>query len=482
VLSEPSPSRYFGTASSPQIRFAKYFLIGVEVLLLAYLIATEDVGPSARLLLGGAVGIAMLVVGTLDWPIGALFVLIVGSVMPRFKGTLASLHVRPEHVVIGLVSAFVGVRVLRGQMRLALRWRRFDYFLLGYIFLNFFTSAVTSPEPRMTLRWAVMNAIVIAPYFLFRLLVQSERVFQKMFDVMLWVGAAESGYGIFCFLSNRIFATEFGMEMNQYGSIPGTYGTHYEPNLFGSYSACCAIMFLVLFLLGERSRWHGFGFLITVLGAAVSLSRAVILALPVVALVVVVIALKQRRFQLRKFVPLAAAVAAVLLLVSPFLVGLLRERFSTIDLDLSELASDETTAGRIIQMTAAVQNIRAHPFLGTGTASFQLLFNWEDYMGEDLGGWVGNTPLRILHDTGIIGLSAFLLFVGSLLLTARRVIRVALPRTRIALIALSTGLLLYAITFQSCEASLLAFTWVHFGLLAAGVATCQSRYSALLQA
>jgi O-antigen ligase len=469
-------------ARSPQIRFAKYFLIGAEVLLLAYLIATEDVGQCARLLLGGAVGIVALVASTLDWPVGALSVLMVGSVMPRFKGTLAGLHVRPEHIVIGLVSAFAGVRVLRGQLRLALHWRRFDYFLLGYIFLNFFTSAVTSPEPRMTLRWAVMNAVVIAPYFLFRLLVTSERVFQKTFDVFLWVGAAESAYGIFCFLSNRILTTTFGMEMNQYGIIPGTYGTQYEPNLFGSYSACCAIMFLVLFLLGDRSRWHGFGFLITVLGAAVSLSRAVILAFPVVALVVVVIALKQRRFQLRRLVPLAAAAAVVLLLVSPFLVGLLRERFSTIDLDLSELASDETTAGRLIQMAAAVQNIQAHPLLGTGTASFQLLFNWEDYMGEDLGGWVGNTPLRILHDTGIIGLSAFLLFVGSLLLTARKMIRVAPTKTRIAIIALSAGLLLYAITFQSCEASLLAFTWVHFGLLAAGIDTCQSRYSALLQA
>ena len=49
------------------------------------------------------------------------------------------------------------------------------------------------------------------------------------------------------------------------------------------------------------------------------------------------------------------------------------------------------------------------------------------------------------------------------------------PRLGIAIIALEAGLLLYAITFQSSEASLLAFTWVHFGLLSSGVVIDQPR-------
>jgi len=35
---------------------------------------------------------------------------------------------------------------------------------------------------------------------------------------------------------------------------------------------------------------------------------------------------------------------------------------------------------------------------------------------------------------------------------------------------LCAGLLLYAITFQASEATLLSFTWIHFGVLAAAVA------------
>jgi O-antigen ligase len=447
------------------LNFAKPVVVIVELTALAYLAATEDLAPSAVLLLSLMAVIAILALTSVSWPTGAVVVLVVCSVMPRFKGTLFGLHVRPEHVGIAFVAAAIAWHALQARNRPVLHLQRFDYFLIAYILLNFFTSAVTSPEPHMTLRWAVMNAIVIAPYFLLRLLVNNRDIFKKAFDVMLWVGAAESTYGIVCFLSNRIFDTAFGMEIGQYGVIPGTYGTQYEPNLFGSYSACCAVMFLALYLLGDRSRWHGIGCLVTVLGAAVSLSRAVIVAFPVVALVVVFIALKRGRFQLRRFLPLAGGMAVLLLIISPFLLGLLRERFSTID--LSELSADDTTAGRIIQMAVAIQNVQAHPILGTGTASFQLLFNWEDYIGEDLAGWVGNTPLRILHDTGVVGLSIFLAFGGSLILTGRKIIRSAEPKTKSVLIALQAGLLLYAITFQSSEASLLAFTWVHLGILAA---------------
>jgi len=465
---------------SAKLPLAKWVVVIAELCALGYLIRTEDLAPSGLLLLSLIGAVALFALTSIEWPFGALAVLVTSSVMPRFKGTVFGLHLRPEHVGIGFVAGMLLWQVLRGRMRLTLLKQRFDYFLMAYILLNFFTSAFTSPEPRMTLRWAVMNAIVIAPYFLLRLLITSEVAFHQAFDIMLWVGAAESAYGVICFLSNRIFATQFGMEINQYGIIPGTYGTQYEPNLFGSYSACCAVMFLTLFLLGERSPWHGCGFLITVLGAAISLSRAVILAFPVVTLVVLWVAFKRGRFQLRRIVPLATAVALLLVIFSPFLLGLLRERFSTIG--VSEISSDETTAGRLVQMVVAVQDVQAHPLLGTGTASFQLLFNWLDYQGEDLGGWVGNTPLRILHDTGVIGLTVFLLFVGSLLLTARRIIKDSSPRTGKALIALQAGLLLYAITFQSAEASLLAFTWIHFGLLSAAITTAQPPRSVIMNA
>jgi O-antigen ligase len=454
-------------------RFAHHSLIVVEALALGWLIATEDLAPAGLLLIGVIAAVALFVISSTKWPFGALSVLAVSSVMPRFTETLFGLHVRPEHLGIGFVVVAVFLQALGTHTRTGRHLQRFDYYLIIYILLNFLTSAVTSPEPRMTMRWAVLNAIVIAPYFLLRLLVKDESSLYKAFHILLWVGATESAYGTLCFLCNRLFNTTLGVEVGQYGAIPGVYGTQYEANLFGSYAGCCALMFLVLFFLSEKPRSrYGWGFLITVLGAAVSLSRAVMLAFPVVALVVAWVALRRGRLQVRTVVPVAAALAVLLLMVSPFLVGFVRERFSTID--VGELTADNTTAGRIIQMAVAVEDVRVHPILGTGTASFQLVFNWGDYIGEDSAGWVGNTPLRILHDTGFVGLTVFLIFIGLLAIAARRAIRVAEPRTAAILIALEIGLLFYAITFQSTEASLLAFTWVHVGCLAAAVTITQS--------
>ena len=120
--------------------------------------------------------------------------------------------------------------------------------------------------------------------------------------------------------------------------------------------------------------------------------------------------------------------------------------------------------------------------LGTGMAqAFQLFFDWDDYLpgmqGEnDVAGWVGNTPLRILHDTGIIGLAIFLGFLIALARAVRKAVRNAGHDSRTIMIALSAGLVLYAITFQATEATILAFTWVHLGLLAAAVKVIQSSH------
>jgi O-antigen ligase len=125
-------------------------------------------------------------------------------------------------------------------------------------------------------------------------------------------------------------------------------------------------------------------------------------------------------------------------------------------------------------MAVAAEDVKAHPVLGTGTASFQLFFDWDDYIpamkgDSEAGGWVGNTPLRILHDTGLVGLAIFLLFLGFLARAVQKSVRTASASTRPVLLALSAGLLLYAITFQATEATILAFSWVHLGLLAAAV-------------
>jgi O-antigen ligase len=464
------------------IALSKRAVFAGEAILIGWLLATEDLGVFGFAALGLIAALVMAVVTSISWPLGALLVLTASSAMPRLAASVGGLHLRPEHIAIGFVALSLAWRALgkRGVPRLQLR--TFDYFLIAYIAMNFFTSAATSPQPHLTLRWAALNAIAVSPYFLISWMVTDEDKLHRTFQFLLGVGAVEAAYGVLSFLSNRAFQTTFGVEGAQYGSIPGTYGTQYEANLFGSYTACCAIMFLTCLTFGAKSRRsvYGLGFAITFLAALISLARSVLLALPVAALFVIWIALRRRELKLRKLVPWAVVFALVLLAVSPFVLSLVKERFSTID--VTELGSDSTSLVRIVQMAVAAEDVQAHPVLGTGTASFQLFFDWDDYLpgmqGEnDVAGWVGNTPLRILHDTGIVGLVIFLGFLIALARAVRKSVRYAGHDTRTIMIALSAGLVLYAITFQATEATILAFTWVHLGLLAAAVKVIQSPHS-----
>jgi hypothetical protein len=457
------------------------FLIGGELLVLGWLVATEDLSRTGLLLLGVIGGLGVLALATSKFPTGALWLLVTSSAMPRFAGTVLGLHVRAEHVAIGLVVLMVAVEVGRKKLNPSFDLKTFDYFLVAYVALNFVTSAVTSPEPHMTIRWAALNAIAVSPYFLVRILVTTENALYKTFLILLGVGAAESAYGIIVFFAHQTFGTTLGIEVGQYGFSSAAYGTQYEANLFGSYAACSAIMFLALFVMTPRSQrqwWYAGGLAITTMGAIISLARSVLLALPIAAILVLRIAWNKGQFRLKGIVPLMAGAGVLLLTVSPLVVNVVRERFSTIE--LSDISSDDTTWERLVQMGIALEDVQAHPILGTGTASFHLFFDPNDYpegfAGDvDEAGWISNTPLRILHDTGVVGLITFLVFVGYLLVAVRAAAKRATGKTLTAMTALFGGGALYAITFQATEATMLAFTWIHIGLLAAAVAILQQK-------
>jgi O-antigen ligase len=459
---------------STAVRLLKGVVIGGEALLLAWMLATENLSWVGFLALSMLGAVLIATVASINWPIGALLLLTAASAAPRIAETIVGLHLRPEHVASAFVAVAVCFEALKERTPLRLQLRAFDYFLLVYVGLNFFTSALTSPQPELTLRWATLNAIVTSPYFLLRLLIKNESSLHRAFHVVLWVGLAEAFYGILCFLSHLLFRTSVGVEVGQYGAIPGIYGTQYEANVFGSYTGCCAIMFLACFLLSHESRrsWYGWGFAVTTIGAVVSLARSVFLAFPVAALFVFWIVWRKGAFQVRRLLPLFLGVALLLVALSPVVVNLVRERFSTID--LSEISADNTTWERLIQMAVAVEDIKAHPVLGTGTDSFHLFFDPNDYPvgfagNQEEGGWISNAPLRILHDTGVLGLLVFTLFLGFLGVAVRKAARGASTTNVAILVALSAGGVLYAITFQATEATMLAFTWVHLGLLATAV-------------
>jgi len=281
------------------------------------------------------------------------------------------------------------------------------------------------------------------------------------------MGAAEAMFAILCFYSNLFFGTELGMEIGQYGNIPGTYGTQYEANLLGSYCGAASVMFLTMYLQ-RRKRIFLFGFALTVAGMGISLSRGALLATVIALSAVCLRGMQLHLFNKKLLARVALAVMCVCIVIGPALYGLWSERFSTVD--ISDVSADDDTNVRMLTLGLAADGIMEHPILGSGTSSYQLQFSVADVGGGDESGWISNTEIRVLYDTGLVGLVLFTAFLGYLLAGMRKQIK----REPIAeLEALAVSGLVYCVSFQFTEGTLLAFTWVHLGLLAAGLAVFQ---------
>jgi hypothetical protein len=396
-------------------------------------------------------------------PVLAVIALVAAGTMARLYVEIFGMKARPEHFAIVLVCLAVPFWP-REQWRRP-RWILPDLLLALYMASNLVSSLVMSIAPSKTLTWAAQQVLVILPYFLLRFFCTNRERFRKAFMILLAVGAAQAAIGVFCFFSNLVFGSEFGMEMGQYGTIPGTYGFEYEANILGAISAAAFVMMLVTYLQ-EHRRILLWGIAITYAGMLIALSRAAIVAAFIALGLLIAISIRTKLLD----GPAAKALAKTLLLANmlllPVVAPLYQERFST--LEVSDVSSDGDTAVRVITLVSASDGIMSHPMMGNGTSSFQLLVSNQEIGFSDLDGgtWIGNTEMRVLHDTGILGLTVFLCFLGSLALRARKILQREL---RLELLALLTACAVYALTFQATEGTLLEFFWVHVGLLGCAV-------------
>jgi O-antigen ligase len=402
------------------------------------------------------------------WPEGGLLVIVVASVMPRFSVEIGGWNSRPEHYAVGIVLLILCFRWVRG-VRPRIQLTSADCFLIAYLLLNYLSSALMSPEPKQTLRSALLTNLAIMPYFLIRFFVKDDRILRWAFKVFLATGILEGAYALVSFTSYHLFDTSFGVDVGQYaGSVAGVYGTHLEANFLGSYSGSLAIMLLVLYFLSDRRpAWLLTGLIVALYAMVASLARAALLSFAVVSILLAFLGLVMRALRPKKLLLLAGC---LILFVPP--IALTRGRYLAERItNLTEgrlqddSAADTSAADRIVAWTATIGDIRQHPILGNGTASFQLMADATllPILGDRP--WVGNTPIRILHDTGLVGLLLF----GSVFLGIAAQVKniINLKRQdREIVIALSAGCLIYTFAFMATEGTMLSFFWVHTGLLA----------------
>jgi O-antigen ligase len=198
---------------------------------------------------------------------------------------------------------------------------------------------------------------------------------------------------------------------------------------------------------------------------AISLSRAAFGATVIVVAVTLFLGYKRGLVNKSRLTSLALAALCASIFIAPLVLQHYTERFSTIE--ISDPTADPNTMTRAVQTFTAADEILKHPIWGGGTASFQLAFDWRDLGAEwEEQGWIGNTEMRVLHDTGIVGLLVFILFGASLAYRAWKALKL---ESNPELVALLASLLVYCITFQATEGTLMAFSWVHLGLISCAI-------------
>jgi O-antigen ligase len=340
-----------------------------------------------------------------------------------------------------------------------------DYWVAAYVAWNYVSSALMSPDPKLTLRWALLTNFVVLTYFLIRFLITDQRVLRWVFNAFLALGVVECAYAVICYGSRHLLGTSFGVELGQYAAgFEGVYGTQYEPNILGSYSACLAIMLLVLhFLTDRKANWIVGSAILAIVSLLVSLSRAAFLSLVFASAVMLLFGLRRGSVSFRKLLPLGLLLALFVAPIAATGGKNLVARFANLSED--QVQNDVETMGRLISMTVALQDIWRHPVVGNGTASFQLLADAREapILGDQP--WISNSVVRIVHDTGLIGLLLF----GAIVISMGRKVKSIIAgqaQGRDMAIALAAGCLVYAVAFMSAEGTMLSFFWVHMGLLA----------------
>jgi hypothetical protein len=446
---------------------------GTLAIVVVYLATTENLiwVPFA---FGVIIGLMALLV---RWPDGAIVGLLVAGSVPRWFFPVSTWNAKPEHVVVAVCGAVVLFRTACGRHDWK-RLERSDCLLLAFLVVNYVSSCVFSPEPASTLRWSLLQTLAASPFFLIGQLITSKEHLERVMSWWLWVGAAEAVFGIFCYFSHLLLGTTLGITFFFYiGFIPGVHGTLWEPNIFGSYCTCFAVMNLFYYLSNKtRNIRYMVGFAVSTIGSLLSLARQAWACLIVVGAAILLYHLRRtkshRKVTKWKRLTLALVGGAIALSFALYAVRDLSERLST--LSITEVAEDPTVIRRAGLIVLAMQDIQQHPLIGLGSSSFQLLYLGEDDSYQGVGqAWLGSLFFRVIHDTGIIGMAILGWFMVNLgrrawrVLSARESPSGHAPNT--ALGALLAAAVVMLIAYQLTDASTLAFTWINLGLMVAAL-------------
>lgn len=297
--------------------------------------------------------------------------------------------VRPERALV--VVWFLCIPLLAHRFRL----RKESLLLLLWLALGLFSSLL-SADPKLSIRGWVDLSMAVAFFFVcqtapLRLLILRPMKALMLLTVILGAGAI-------------LTAIVHVLGLDSVGSIWSSYvldeGDIFrikmmllEPNLFGIAMAVFSLLSIAEFNKSKRQTW--FPLVLAHAGLILAFSRGPILGY-MLGLIVYTIVVKAKRSYLKWVVTLVTAIV-VWSAVSD-------DAFKAFDQYFNRQGTIES---RFIGMNLAKSDVLEAPLIGNGIYSFSFLHPELSAMlgaNEEEKAWIGNLPLLVLHDTGLLGL------------------------------------------------------------------------------
>ena len=452
-------------------------------------------GLASALLPAACLGFVVVVSRVLGWARAILSLLVVSALMNRYVVSIGGLNLKAEHAAIGLALVVLIWQVAVRRQRLAFGIA--DLLLGAWVLANGLGS-INAPVPMGSLKLTFQLAILFAGYLLIQQLTRRRADLFLAHGILLVGLIVAAAFGVLVHLIYPL-GVDLGMQINPITKQPTVYGTLYEGNLFGSTVMIGLMWWLGLLLFGDARfrRISMVGVTVSVAALEVSLARgawlAVIAIVPLAALGYLIF---RRRLALNLVIArrtLAALTMSVILLSSIIWVepvalaarawggtqngqtgsasgGLSGDSSSSDFIDrigsISDGSQDQTVTQRMATLRRAAHDWTLHPIIGWGPGSYG-----QKYINtSNLPDWLGMLPLRVLHDTGIIGVILFTAFCVVLLRAALRALVISKDRTlRIMLVGHLVALSALFIAYVVTEGMQLFFPWLLIGLFASTI-------------
>lgn len=442
----------------------------------------------------------------------ALLVLFFGIVTNRYRFDAIPFRPHPEHIAILVaLSIFAWLLV---QKRTPITWQKSDLLLAAYLGIALVSSVLFPPEPRESIQYWARMVLAVAVYFVARWLVRGKMqtaAFRLALKATLVFGVLEAGFGIASWflypLGINLGVDEYPLGIRGPGGVVcnfslTTYGTLWEPNVFGSTLMLVILVAAALFISNDFiawRKWLGAALCVMLIALAFNASRA---AFATLAFGVVLILVFVRGMALREKIKWTSAGIVLLLAVNvtsqelprvlmqlPTAPGLAArapcaewiaagmprvveddpeynptgpESSSNV---LNRILEGQTLSARMISYQHAWADFLARPWLGNGANAFAQKYTTTAHTP----GWISNLFLMSLHDTGIVGtviLAGWLVWFAAWILVTLRQARPGALRTMVLASAIGTSCLFVA--YQATTMLWFGFVWWYLAVLEGG--------------